>query len=59
LALTRMWWGPAREPSPPTAAPHQKNEPFVLRAVIVTLVGLLLVAGLWPEILQMFQWGRP
>ncbi len=59
LALTRMWWGPARDPSPPPAAPHQKKEPFVLQAVIVTLVGLLLVAGLWPEILQMFQWGRP
>jgi len=59
LALTRIWWGPAREPSPPPAPAHPMKEPFLLQAVIVALVVLLLVGGAWPNALQMLQWGRP
>jgi multicomponent Na+:H+ antiporter subunit A len=59
LALTQIWWGPEREPSPPPAETHPTNEPFVLQTVIVVLVALLLVAGAWPHVLQMLQWGRP
>jgi formate hydrogenlyase subunit 3/multisubunit Na+/H+ antiporter MnhD subunit len=58
LALTRVWWGPACEPSPPTTPPHQMSEPFVLQAVIVVLVGILLIAGTWPGMLEMLHWGR-
>jgi formate hydrogenlyase subunit 3/multisubunit Na+/H+ antiporter MnhD subunit len=53
LALTGIWWGPAREEDPPPA-----KEPFLLRATIVGLVVLLLVAGVWPAALQMLHWGR-
>ena len=59
LALTRVWWGPPSAPHPDSALPHQKNEPFVLQTVIVLLVVLLLVAGAWPDTLQMLHWGRP
>jgi multicomponent Na+:H+ antiporter subunit A len=58
LALTRVWWGPACEPSPPATPPHPINEPLVLQAVIVVLVGILLVAGTWPGMLEMLHWGR-
>jgi multicomponent Na+:H+ antiporter subunit A len=56
LALARIWWGPAHEPSPPDPA-SAFGEPLVLQAVIVVLVGLLLVGGLWPGVLQMIHWG--
>jgi formate hydrogenlyase subunit 3/multisubunit Na+/H+ antiporter MnhD subunit len=59
LALTRIWWGPEPDPSPPSTPSHPMNEPLVLQGVIVALVGLLLVAGLWPGVLQMLYWGRP
>jgi multicomponent Na+:H+ antiporter subunit D len=59
LALTRVWWGPAREPRPPPTPSHPTKEPFVLQTVIVLLVVLLLVAGAWPDALQMLPWGRP
>ena len=58
LALTRVWWGPACEPSPPPTPPHQMSEPFVLQTVIVVLVGILLIAGTWPGMLEMLHWGR-
>jgi multicomponent Na+:H+ antiporter subunit A len=53
LALTSIWWGPAREEDPPPLM-----EPFLLRATIVCLVVMLLVAGIWPGVLQMLHGGR-
>ena len=57
LALTRVWWGPPHDPSPP-AADKQRSEPLVLRAVIVVLVAILLVGGIWPGVLEMIHWGQ-
>jgi multicomponent Na+:H+ antiporter subunit D len=59
LALTRVWWGPPPDPHPFPALPHPMKEPFVLQTAIVLLVALLLVAGAWPDTLQMLHWGRP
>jgi multicomponent Na+:H+ antiporter subunit A len=64
LALTRVWWGPAQNSDLPVAEPQASDaqpvkEPFLLQATIVALVVLLLVAGVWPDVLQMLQWGRP
>jgi multicomponent Na+:H+ antiporter subunit A len=59
LALTRIWWGPPREPSPPPTPAHPIKEPFVLQTVIVALVVLLLAAGIWPNALQLLLGGRP
>jgi formate hydrogenlyase subunit 3/multisubunit Na+/H+ antiporter MnhD subunit len=64
LALTRVWWGPASEPSPPPGAEHpildtRKREPFLLQTVIVALVALLLAGGIWPNALQLLLGGRP
>ena len=54
LALTRNWWGP-----PPDHDPSQANsEPFALRSAIVVLVAILLIAGIWPNALELMQWGR-
>jgi multicomponent Na+:H+ antiporter subunit A len=58
LALTRVWWGPPHDPSPPATPPHPTSEPFVLQAVIVTLVALLLVGGIWPGVFEMIHWGQ-
>jgi formate hydrogenlyase subunit 3/multisubunit Na+/H+ antiporter MnhD subunit len=58
LALTRIWWGPARDADPPMPDPPVR-EPILLQGAIVALVGLLLVAGLWPGVLQLLPWGRP
>jgi formate hydrogenlyase subunit 3/multisubunit Na+/H+ antiporter MnhD subunit len=59
LALTRYWWGPPREPSPPPTSQHLTKEPFVLQTVIVALVVLLLAGGIWPDALGMLLGGRP
>jgi multicomponent Na+:H+ antiporter subunit A len=59
LALTRIWWGPPREPSPPPTPANPTKEPFILRTVIVALVVLLLAAGIWPNALQLLLGGRP
>ena len=60
LALTRVWWGPARQPDAPMPSPpHLIKEPLVLQAVVVGLVVLLLAAGVWPDALEMLHWGRP
>jgi NADH:ubiquinone oxidoreductase subunit 5 (subunit L)/multisubunit Na+/H+ antiporter MnhA subunit len=60
LALTRIWWGPAHDSdSPPLPVPPATREPFLLQTVLVALVVLLLVAGVWPDALQMLHWGRP
>jgi NADH:ubiquinone oxidoreductase subunit 2 (subunit N) len=60
LALTRIWWGPSHEPSPPPTPPHPiVKEPFLLQATIVALTVLLLAAGIWPDALQLLLGGRP
>jgi formate hydrogenlyase subunit 3/multisubunit Na+/H+ antiporter MnhD subunit len=46
LALARAWWGP-----PPSGA-DSRPEPALLRAVIVALAALLVVAGAWPAGLE-------
>jgi len=59
LALTRFWWGPPHEAHPFPKLPHPITEPFGLKSVIVVLVVLLLVAGIWPDVLQTLHGGRP
>ncbi len=59
LALTRVWWGPAPDPHPESVPPHLTKEPFVLQSAIVALVLLLLVAGIWPQLLHLLPGGRP
>jgi multicomponent Na+:H+ antiporter subunit A len=59
LALTRIWWGPTHEPSPPPSSPHPTREPFLLQATIIALTVLLLAAGIWPDALQLLLGGRP
>ena len=54
LALTRNWWGPPQEGAPPGT-----REPFLLKFAIVTLVVLLLAAGIWPHALQALMEVRP
>ena len=55
LALTRNWWGPPPDPPPQSAA----REPFLIKAVIVALVAVLLIAGIWPHGLQILMGVRP
>jgi formate hydrogenlyase subunit 3/multisubunit Na+/H+ antiporter MnhD subunit len=57
LALTGIWWGPGNSDSPADEVEVRK-EPFLLRATIVTLVVLVVVAGVWPKLLEMLGWGR-
>jgi multicomponent Na+:H+ antiporter subunit D len=60
LALTRVWWGPASDSdAPQTDGMSSNKEPFLLQTTIVVLAVVLLVAGVWPDALQMLQWGRP
>jgi formate hydrogenlyase subunit 3/multisubunit Na+/H+ antiporter MnhD subunit len=68
LALTRIWWGPARSPDSPLAAlpisdsqvpSALASEPLLLKITILALVVLLLVAGLWPQTLHVLAGGRP
>jgi len=59
LALTRIWWGPPPDESPHASAAHPTKEPFLLQAVIVTLVAVLLAAGIWPTALNLLVGGRP
>jgi len=54
LALTRNWWGPPSTSDPPP----KSSEPLALRGAIVALVAILLIAGIWPNILDLLQWGR-
>jgi NADH:ubiquinone oxidoreductase subunit 2 (subunit N) len=56
LALTRFWWGPSRGKGPPD--PKATREPFLLQATIVGLTMMLVLAGIWPGLLQMVQGGR-
>jgi multicomponent Na+:H+ antiporter subunit A len=59
LALTRVWWGPPGDAHPHPSPPHLTKEPFLLQAVIVTLVVLVLAGGIWPDAMQMLLGGRP
>ena len=68
LALTRIWWGPANGLDSPPQNSQASNrqmlkssvrEPLLLRATIVALVVLLLVAGMWPQALHMLPGGGP
>lgn len=61
LALARVWWGPAEREvdAPGVEVTAKATEPFALRAVVVGLVSLLLIAGLYPGVLQALQWGKP
>jgi multicomponent K+:H+ antiporter subunit A len=60
LALTRIWWGPPREPDPPDpAAQPATKEPLLLQGTIIALTVLLLAAGIWPDALQLLMGGRP
>ena len=54
LALTRNWWGPPDKADVPQTA----KEPFALRSAIVALVAMLLIVGVWPNLLAVLQWGR-
>ncbi|MDR3725395.1 MAG: proton-conducting transporter membrane subunit [Terracidiphilus sp.] len=49
LALTRNWWGP-----PPEDAP-QAHEPFAVKSIIVLLVAVLLLAGVWPQAIELLM----
>jgi formate hydrogenlyase subunit 3/multisubunit Na+/H+ antiporter MnhD subunit len=57
LALTRIWWGPPGEADSPPPSGAPKKEPFLLQTTIVLLVVLILVAGIWPGLLDMIHWG--
>jgi len=59
LALTRVWWGPTHDPTPPLADSPPQKEPFLLQATIVALVVIVLAVGIWPNALQMLLGGRP
>jgi NADH:ubiquinone oxidoreductase subunit 5 (subunit L)/multisubunit Na+/H+ antiporter MnhA subunit len=54
LALTRNWWGPPQSTDPP----RRDAEPLALRGAIVALVAILLIAGVWPHVIELLQWGR-
>ena len=56
LALTRNWWGPPQAADP--VADQESREPVALRGAIVVLVAILLIAGIWPNVLDLLQWGR-
>ncbi|HEV2487363.1 MAG TPA: proton-conducting transporter membrane subunit [Terracidiphilus sp.] len=57
LALTGIWWGPASDADSPQPPDSQTKEPFLLQTTIVLLVALILVAGVWPSLLEMLHWG--
>lgn len=50
-AWTRFWWGPARE------GEARVREPILLQTVMIVLVVLLLVSGLWPELMHSLSGG--
>lgn len=60
LALTRNWWGPPHTTdSPPLSAQSSVSEPFALQGTIVLLVAIMLIVGIWPEVIGLLHWGRP
>jgi NADH:ubiquinone oxidoreductase subunit 2 (subunit N) len=58
LALTRIWWGPESDTGSAPNEDSQTKEPFLLKTTIVLLVALIMVAGIWPSLLEMLPWGR-
>jgi len=56
LALTRNWWGPPDS----VDAGHKisAREPLALQGAVVLLVAILLIAGAWPNLLALLEWGR-
>ena len=52
-ALTRFWWG---EPS--VSAPVAASEPLLLRLTIFSLAAVLLLVGLWPNLLLLVFGGH-
>jgi formate hydrogenlyase subunit 3/multisubunit Na+/H+ antiporter MnhD subunit len=58
LTLTRIWWGPREDPAALSSS-QQSREPLALRATIIALVALLLIAGIWPYGVQIFSGGGP
>ena len=56
LALTRNWWGPPADGVVPNDS--GSREPLLLRGAIVTVVAVLLIAGIWPNLLALVEWGR-
>jgi multicomponent Na+:H+ antiporter subunit A len=58
LALTNIWWGPENDADSPPREEQQTKEPFLLRMTIVLLVAVIMVAGIWPSLLEMLPWGR-
>jgi multicomponent Na+:H+ antiporter subunit A len=59
LALTRTWWGPPPGANPHTIPEYPKEEPILLQAAIIELTVLLLMAGIWPNVLQLLLGVRP
>jgi NADH:ubiquinone oxidoreductase subunit 5 (subunit L)/multisubunit Na+/H+ antiporter MnhA subunit len=59
LALTRNWWGPPPDPPPQAQTLEVAREPFLIKAVIVALVAVLLIAGIWPHGVQILMGVRP
>ena len=59
LALTRIWWGPAGtfDSAAVDRPTREFPEPLLLRTAILAMVALLLVAGIWPGILQRLSGG--
>jgi multicomponent Na+:H+ antiporter subunit A len=49
LALTNFWWGPKPEDAP------EAREPFAVKSVIVLLVAALLVAGIYPQAVELLM----
>ena len=58
LALTGIWWGPESDADSSPPPDSQAKEPFLLQTTIILLVALILVAGVWPSLLEMLHWGR-
>ena len=58
-ALVGQWWGPNPYPDAKTACKTcPKREGFMLKATVIGLAGVLLVAGAWPGLLQLLEGGR-
>jgi multicomponent Na+:H+ antiporter subunit A len=53
LALTNFWWGPKPQDIPDDAP--EAREPFAVQSVIVLLVAALLVAGIWPQAVELLM----
>jgi multicomponent Na+:H+ antiporter subunit A len=49
LALTHNWWGPPPEDAAPS------REPFAVKTIIVLLVAALLIAGVWPQAVELLM----